>query len=151
MEKIAEFLFILLISLIGFIAVIEGSFIGIGTINLPKSGTFPFFVGLLIIFSVLGCLWVFFRSPKPSFNFELKNQGIRTLLGMVTFFLFWIIGIHFFGFYLVTFFTVIGFSKLLLLEGFVKPLLLAIGTASITFFLFDYLLFLDLPQGTFFN
>jgi hypothetical protein len=41
----------------------------------------------------------------------------------------------------------LSFSKILKLEGWRKPLLLSSGNTALSYLLFDYCLYLDLPRG----
>jgi hypothetical protein len=41
----------------------------------------------------------------------------------------------------------LAFSKLMRLEGWMKPIVLSAGTTALCYLLFGFLLLLDLPQG----
>jgi len=139
-----ESIFSLILAALGLFIIVVSLIIGFGTLEKPGSGLFPFLVGLLIC---IQSLIVLFKqktgSNKPLFHkFEMKNLF---LMG-VTFAL-WIILMPYLGYLLTTFIVVFSFSKILRLEGWVKPLVLSIGTTALCYLLFDYLLYLDLPRG----
>ena len=51
------------------------------------------------------------------------------------------------GYVAVTLVSVFALSKIMQLEGWLKPLILSAATALFIYFLFDVWLYIDLPRG----
>jgi len=148
MAKISRFhsepIFGLILTALGLFIVIESLMIGFGNLRNPGSGLFPFMVGVLIfIQSVTIVLKRNSTGGKPAFS----NDEIKTLIGMSITLILWIILMPYLGYLLATFITVFAFSKLMRLEGWMKPFILSAGTTALCYFLFGFLLSLDLPRG----
>ena len=61
----------------------------------------------------------------------------------------WIVAMPILGYVLVTFLATYAFCNALKLEGWRKPLAVALGTSGFIYVLFDYWLYIDLPRGIF--
>ena len=120
--------------------------LGIGTLAKPGSGLFPFFCAFLIF--ILAVLIMFHKEKAEKNVKALSNRYAQKNLALmiITFFL-WILLMPLLGYLLVTFLGTYSFSKIMKLEGWQKPLMLASGTTVFCYFLFDYYLYLDLPRG----
>ena len=139
-----ESIFSLILAALGLFIVIVSLVIGFGTLKNPGSGLFPFLVGLLIcIQSLAVVLKQKSRGDRPFFN----TSEMKTLLLMSMTFILWMVLMPYLGYLLVTFVVVLSFSKILRLEGWIKPLVLSVCTTGLCYFLFGYLLYLDLPRG----
>ena len=139
-----ESIFSLILIALGLFIIFESLIIGFGTLKNPGSGLFTFLIGLLIC--IQSIINIFKQGPtnddKLFDNYEIKNL----LLMSITFIL-WIILIPFLGYVLVTCIVTFSFCKIMRLEGWIKPLILSIGTTGLCYLLFDFLLYLDLPRG----
>jgi hypothetical protein len=51
------------------------------------------------------------------------------------------------GYVIVTLLATLALCKIMLLEGWRKPLAVAIGTSLFIYLLFDHWLYIDLPRG----
>jgi putative tricarboxylic transport membrane protein len=127
-----------------FIMVLSASY-GLGTLAQPRPGLYPFAVGLFILpFSIL----LFISSLRRETNGAiLDGRGIRIFLAFIGTCLFWILAMPYLGYPVVTFIAVFALSKIMKLEGWLKPLILAAGTALFVYLLFDIWLYVDLPRG----
>jgi hypothetical protein len=118
---------------------------GFGTLEKPGPGLYPFFIGLYISF-FSGWLLFLRKKSKIAGPFFSKDS-ITILFLMVTIFVSWIVVMPHLGYVIVTLTATFCFSKVLRLEGWIKPLLLSVGTALFVYVLFDYWLYIDLPRG----
>ncbi len=127
------------------IAVISWGY-GFGTLARPGPGLYPFFVGLAIALFALLTLAADFRNP-PGDQSPLDRPAARRLGFMAAIFCFWIAAMPLLGYVVVTLLATYAFAKTLALEGQLKPLALAAGTALFIYLLFDHWLYIDLPRG----
>jgi putative tricarboxylic transport membrane protein len=137
----------ILFAAIGGLVMVQSIALGIGSLSQPGAGLFPFFAALTILLSaliVLGRIAVATPSP-PQPPFAAGRRWI--LFFLVAVFALWILVMPITGFVFGTFICVLAFSKLLQLEGCVKPVLLAAATSIGIYLLFNQLLQLDLPAG----
>lgn len=135
----------LAIAVVGVLAMVLSISYGLGTIKKPGPGLYPFAVGLLIL--PLDLL-VFLSSLKhPQEGQSLDKRGIVTFLSFVGACVFWIVAMPYTGYPIVTLIAAFFLSKVMKLEGWVKPLILALGVAIFIYLLFDYWLYIDLPRG----
>jgi putative tricarboxylic transport membrane protein len=139
-----ESIFSLILAAFGVFIIIVSLTIGFGTLKNPGSGLFPFLVGALIF---VQSMTVFFRQKPATEKALFDPNATRNLLLMSATFSLWIILMPYLGYVLVTFMVVFAFSKILKLEGWIKPLILSIGTTGLCYLLFDLLMYLDLPRG----
>jgi len=120
---------------------------GFGTLAKPGPGLYPFFLGIaiaLLTFSTLST-----RLKRPSTGPVFEAGQARTFALMALTFCLWIVAMPILGYVLVTFLATYAFCKALNLEGWRKPLAVALGTSAFIYVLFDYWLYIDLPRGIF--
>ena len=118
--------------------------IGLGQFQKPGAGFLPFGGGLLVLIMSVANLLISIRKQKE----PLFEKGeIKTFFLMNLVFLSWIVAMPYLGYVIVTFLVSLIISKIMKLEGLVKPFILASGTAIFIYLLFDYWLYLDLPRG----
>ena len=141
-----DFILHLVLAILGLMIIVESVQIGFGTFKKPGSGLFPFLCGIIIFF--LNAVPLVSPSPvKPqSPLFSGKDENKIFLFLILTFFS-WILLMPYVGWLLITFLATLSFSKILKLEGWRKPLLLSSGNTALSYLLFDYCLYLDLPRG----
>lgn len=119
---------------------------GFGSFERPGPGLYPFFVGLAIALLALLTLRSALRAPhRPA----LDPEGSRVVLSMTATFCFWIAAMPLLGYVLVTLIATFVFCKVMKLEGWRRPLAVAVGTALFIYLLFDVWLYIDLPRGLF--
>jgi hypothetical protein len=120
---------------------------GFGSLSRPGPGLYPFFIGIAIVvfasFTLAGSLRA--RSAQRA----LDGSGTRTFAIMTATFCLWIVSMPILGYVVVTLVATFVFAKAVKLEGWVKPLALACGTALFIYLLFDVWLYIDLPRGVF--
>ncbi len=117
----------------------------LGTIAQPGPGLYPFAVGLFILpFSVLLFIGSLKRETGGSI-LSLRETGV--FMAFIGILLFWILAMPYLGYVAVTLIATFALSKVMKLEGWLKPLILAAGTALFIYYLFDVWLYVDLPRG----
>jgi len=120
---------------------------GFGSLARPGPGLYPAFLGAAIaVFALLvlvGDLRAGSGGRGPG-----RSAGF-TLFAMIATFSLWILAMPLLGYVLVTLLAVFSFCKIMRLEGWRKPLALAVGTALFIYMLFDHWLYVDLPRGVF--
>lgn len=136
----------LILTMLGLMIIIESVQIGFGTLRKPGSGLFPFLCGI-IIFSLNLVPFISPPAVKPHTSLFAGKDENKILLFIILTFFSWILLMPYLGWLLMTFFVTLSFSKILKLEGWRKPLLLSLGNTALSYFLFDYCLYLDLPRG----
>ena len=141
-----EFIFILG-SLIWGLYIVAGSVrLGFGSLEEPESGLFPFLAGLLILIPT--AVRIVLRQKAIEQEPFFKNrERIKIFLATAVVFVLWIIAMPFLGYVIVTLLAAFCFSKILGLEGWLKPLFLSVGIGVFIYLLFDYWLYIDLPRG----
>jgi putative tricarboxylic transport membrane protein len=137
---------VLLLAVGGVIAYVSWDY-GFGSLSRPGPGLYPFFVGIAIAAFAFLTLVASVRSGK-SYK-VLGREGARTLAVMSATFCLWILTMPVLGYVLVTLVATFVFAKAVRLEGWVKPLAVAGGTALFIYLLFDVWLYIDLPRGIF--
>lgn len=118
--------------------------IGFGSLRSPQAGLFPFISGILILIADITVMFQKSKENEPAF--ENKSQ-IRKFLYMVIVFVAWIVAMPILGYVVVSFLVIILIAKIMKLEGWVKPVLLAAGSSILIYVMFDYWLYIDLPRG----
>ena len=141
----AAFALVLLVSG-GLIAYVSWGY-GFGSMNRPGPGLYPFFVGIAIAVAALFTLVGTLRSSDA--HPVLDSGGRRTFAIMTATFCFWILAMPVLGYVVVTLISTFVFAKAVRLEGWRKPLAVAVGTAAFIWLLFDVWLYIDLPRGVF--
>lgn len=122
---------------------------GFGSAKNPGPGFFPAIVGL---FGVAFSIYVLARhlSAKgravPGKRMFAQGEK-RRFLALVATFCGWLILMPWLGFILVTFLATWVFAKIMGLEGWWRPILLAVGAAVFIHYLFDVWFYADLPRG----
>ena len=135
-----------ILSMLGLVIVIESVQIGFGTLRRPGSGLFPFLCGIILfLLNIFPLLYP--PAVKPHASLFVNKDENKTFLFLILTFFSWILLMPYLGWLLITFFVTLSFSKILRLEGWKKPILLSLGNTALSYFLFDYCLYLDLPRG----
>ena len=139
-----EFYFNWILLVLGLYITIESIRIGFGTLKEPEAGLFPFIGGAIILVSDIFILLEKRKSSEPLFE---DRNGIKIFLTLLCIYMLWILGMPFLGYVIVTFLASFVISKVLKLEGWLRPLMLAGGITLFIYLLFDYWLYIDLPRG----
>ncbi len=135
-----------ILTVLGLLIIAESVQIGFGTLRKPGSGLFPFLCGIIFfLLNITPLVRPQAVNHRPSL-FADKDENKTFLLLLLTFFS-WILVMPYLGWLLITFLVTLSFSKILKLEGWKKPILLSLGNTALSYFLFDYCLYLDLPRG----
>ena len=140
-----ETVFRLILLLLGGVVVVLSLKLGFGALAKPGPGLVPFLSGSLILISAL--ILVLSREKAAGEKSSFNRREMKIHLSLMVVFVCWIMVMPVLGYVLVTFIATFLFSKIMELEGWVKPLFLSIGTTLLSYLLFDYFLYLDLPRG----
>jgi len=143
-SKSYELLFNLILVALGLYICIVSMMLGFGTMQEPQAGFFPFLGGSLII---LSNVIVMIKRPQEGGVIFQNRTGIGIFFGVTVIYLFWLLAISYLGYVVVTFITSFALSKLMKLEGWIKPLILSLAIAFFIYLMFDYWLYLDFPRG----
>ncbi|MBU4072407.1 MAG: tripartite tricarboxylate transporter TctB family protein [Candidatus Thermoplasmatota archaeon] len=140
-----ELIFDFLIFVLGLVILVVSVKDGLGSFSRPGTGMYPLFVAISIL--VFGGV-VFIKRMLSEESEPLFAEGtIITFFLMIATFALWIVIMPLLGYVIVTFLATYAFSKVMKLEGWMKPLVLSAGTAIFIYLLFDYWLYIDLPRG----
>jgi putative tricarboxylic transport membrane protein len=140
-----ETAFVLILAALGLIIIIVSLGYGFGTFRRPGPGLYPFFIGLCVFGFSAALAISQLRSWAPV---SLFGRGqVKTFLLMVATFSLWIVVMPLLGYVVVTLLITYAFCKIMMLEGWRKPLAVAAGTALFIYLLFDVWLYIDLPRG----
>lgn len=140
-ERIAH----LVIVILSILMMILSLSYGLGTLRKPGAGLYPFAIGLFIFPLSLSLFISSLRSKKKG---PILSRGeIMTFLSFIGACVFWILAMPYLGYPIVTLLSTFFISKVMKLEGWLKPFILSAGTALFVFILFDYWLYIDLPRG----
>jgi hypothetical protein len=146
MRSKGEKLFSALLFVLGLI-IIAGSFqIGFGQFTKPGPGLFSFFCGLILC--VQSLFSNVFRQEHSEKEEGLKDpNAIRKCIFSIIPLVLWIVLMPLLGWLPLTFLVTLSIAKIMQLEGWIKPLMLAAANTLFSYFLFGYLLMIDLPNG----
>jgi putative tricarboxylic transport membrane protein len=151
MAKISKFQYELIFEffsmILGFVIIIVSLRYGFGILGQPGPGLYPFFLGLAIL--LLSILLLILTAKSGSGEPLFDRYGIKKFLLATITFILWIIAMPYLGYVIDTLIVTYCLSKIMRLEGWLKPLALSIGTALFIYLLFDYWLYIDLPRGIF--
>ena len=149
MEKAAIFrletLFEFVLLVLGIAIVYVSVGYGVGSLRRPGPGLYPAVLGAGIAVCALFVLIAGLKAGRSSPRLD-RRSGF-TLAFMSATFCLWILLMPWLGYVIVTLLATFAFCKIMLLEGWVKPLALAGGTALFIYVLFDHWLYVDLPRG----
>ena len=141
-----EWWFCLVLFLLGVVIMVSSVQIGFGRFTRPGAGLFPFFCGLIL--AIQSLVLIFLGQAGQERDHLLKNPtDAKRFVAITAVFILWILGMPVLGWLPMTFLATLAVSKLMLLEGWLKPLLLAVANTAFSYFLFGYLLLIDLPNG----
>ncbi|OGP65084.1 MAG: hypothetical protein A2170_17110 [Deltaproteobacteria bacterium RBG_13_53_10] len=135
----------LVVSMVSIMIMIGSLSYGLGTYGKPGSGLYSFAVGLFIFPLSLSLFISSLRSRKK--DPILNREKTKTFLSLIGAFVFWIMVMPYLGYPIVTLITAFCLSKIMKLEGWLKPSILSAGMALFIYLLFDYWLYIDLPRG----
>jgi hypothetical protein len=149
MQKAAIFrletFFNLVLVILGIAIVVVSLGYGFGRLARPGPGLYPAFLGAAIAVCAFFVLIAELKSAAGSQRFD--RRGVLTLGLMSATFSLWIVAMPLLGYVIVTLLATYAFCKIMLLEGWRKPLAVSAGTALFIYLLFDHWLYVDLPRG----
>jgi putative tricarboxylic transport membrane protein len=122
----------------------------VGKMDNPGPGVLP--RGLGIVFVALSLYLVgervlALRAKRNDAAAGEESKGIKAPLGVTAILVLYAALLPVLGFSIATFLAVLCAGRLLGLEGWTKPVALAIGTTAVCFLVFGWLLDVPLPTG----
>jgi hypothetical protein len=146
-KSTGELFWSILLFILGMTIMVSSVQIGFGKFTKPGAGLFPFLCGFIL--SVQSIALYLVRQRKPETKDDLlRNPGaMPKFLWMMLTLVLWIFLMPLLGWLPLTFLVTLSVSKIMHLEGWIKPLLLAIVNTLFSYMLFGYLLAIDLPMG----
>lgn len=157
MTRKIEWVFYLLLVVIGALYFYAASQYSVGEATSPGPGMMPrilgvVFVGLAGYLLVRGWLSRKSREDKEKPNTEeAQGKGRNTPLWVTITLVAYTATLDFLGFAMGSFLAVLILGKVMGLEGWIRPIILSIGVAVCTQLLFGYLLDVPLPRGAIFG
>lgn len=138
----------LILILVGVIFCASSLSVGLGKINAPDSGFFPFLMGCLLIFFSLGTISEeYFRRSVQNKGQILIGKRWATALSVMLSLVFYVLILDSLGFIIATFLIMIFQFKIAKDTGWKIALGAAILTTASAYLLFAYLLKCSLPRG----
>lgn len=140
-----QFLFNIIVMMFAIYIIIHSVIvIGFGTLRSPQAGIFPFISGILILLSDIAVIFQKSKENEPAFA---NRSQIKTFFYIIIVFAGWVIVMPYLGYVIVSFLLIVLIAKIMKLKGWLKPILLALGSSILIYLLFDYWLYIDLPRG----
>lgn len=134
-----------LLFVLGVVIIVGSIRIGFGQFTKPGPGLFSFFCGLILC--IQSILLNVFKQERRRKDETPKDPGaIKIFIFPIITFILWMILMPFLGWLPLTFLVTFSFAKIMQLEGWVKPLILASANTLFSYLLFGYLLLIDLPN-----
>ncbi len=144
-----ETLIDLILLALGITIVVVSIGYGFGSLEQPGPGLYPVFLGVTI---ALSSFVILISNVKSRIRlFTTDKAGVKTVSLMLLTFSLWILLMPWLGYVILTMLATYAVAKIMKLEGWRKPLALAVATALLLYLLFDYWLYIDLPRGIFFE
>ena len=141
-----ELFFCGLLFVLGLLIMVSSVQIGFGRFNKLGPGLFPFICGLILC--VQSVALNLFKQRRAEGENALSRAGAPAkFLWMMASFVFWILMMPLLGWLPLTFLVTLAIAKIMNMEGWMKPLLLAGANTAFSYLLFGYLLAIDLPNG----
>jgi putative tricarboxylic transport membrane protein len=140
-----ETLFDFFLLVLGIAIVVVSLGYGIGNLGRPGPGLYPAFLGAAI--SIFAFFILISELRSGTAKFVLDRRGASTLVLMTATFCLWIVVMPLLGYVVVTLLATFALCKIMILEGWWKPLAVSAGTALFIYLLFDHWLYIDLPRG----
>jgi putative tricarboxylic transport membrane protein len=125
---------------------VESYKLGIGTVGKPRSGFFPFLMGgsIGVLATTLQLVRIFTKRVTANLNLSVPYKRILPLMASLFVYVFLL---DLLGFVIPTFFLVLFFLKAIESLSWKVTGVVAIGIASLTYFIFSFLLRVQLPRG----
>lgn len=137
----------LLCILLGFITIYGSMKVGIGWgPEGPKSGFFPFYIGLIIVLASLANLAEIFLDKSEDRVFAEWDQ-LRQVMSVLVPTTIYALAIPYLGIYLASFILISGFMKWLGKYPWTTTLAVAIGTPLALYMFFEKWFLIPLPKG----
>lgn len=144
-----ESIFSVLLTVLG-AAVMTGAVeLGLGGLDQPGAGFFPFLAGAIILVSAITITTMAGRPKSEASALIVDKNGVVMLAVLIATLAGWILLMPWLGYIVVTFVAVFVMVKVLGASGYRSALILAAATSFAIYVLFDRLLYLDLPRGWF--
>jgi putative tricarboxylic transport membrane protein len=147
-QKSAEIVVAIIIALFGAIVMWDSNRIGAGWgSDGPESGSFPFYVGLLIVISGVVTAINGFRADKEAMGDFVEHSQLRLVMAVLLPSIVYVIAIGFVGIYVASTIFIIAFMMWQGKFGALKSVSVAIPVNVFLFFMFEVWFTIPLPKG----
>jgi len=147
-QKSAEIVTAIIITLFGAIVMWDSNRIGAGWgTDGPESGSFPFYVGLLIVISGLVTAYNGFRADGESLGDFVGHDQLRLVMAVLIPSIVYVAFIGFIGIYVASSIFIIAFMMWQGKFSVLKSVLVAVPVSVFLFFMFEVWFTIPLPKG----
>lgn len=141
-----ELIFSSLLFVLGVTIILFSLQIGFGEFTKPGPGLFPLLCGLVLCIQSVS-LHLFRQKEQERENLFGERGAIGKCLLIVVSFALWVVLIPWVGWLPLTFLVTLSVAKLMEMDGWIGPTILAAANTAFSWFVFGYLLAIDLPNG----
>lgn len=147
-QKSAEIVVALIITLFGAVVMWDSYRIGAGWgSDGPESGSFPFYVGLLISISGIVTALSAFRADKEAMGDFVEPEQLRMVMAVLIPSIIYVAVISFIGIYVASAIFIIAFMIWQGKFSVLKSVLVAVPVNVFLFFMFEVWFTIPLPKG----
>jgi hypothetical protein len=113
----------------------------------PKSGYFPFRIGVIICISALAVMVETWRNKSASLQSFVSKAELKPVLQVLVPILLFVVLMDFLGMYVAAFALIAGFMRMLGKYGWFKSVLVGISVSGVMFWLFEIQFMVPLIKG----
>ena len=147
-QKSAEIVTAIIITLFGAVVMYDSNRIGAGWgSDGPESGSFPFYVGLLIVISGLVTAFNAFRASSEELGDFVEPEQLRMVMAVLLPSIVYVAFIGFIGIYVASAIFIIAFMMWQGKFSAIKSVLVAVPVCVFLFFMFEVWFTIPLPKG----
>ena len=138
----------IVITAIGVVMMVDNHKIGAGwAADGPESGYFPFRIGAILCIAALVVLIRSLLGRQRRFDVFVSRQRLRLVLAVLLPTAVYVLAIQFLGIYVASALFIAAFMRVMDKSGWVKTLLVSIGSNVLLFWMFEMQFKVPLPKG----
>lgn len=147
-QKTAEIVTAIIITLFGAVVMWDSYRIGAGWgSDGPETGSFPFYVGLLIVISGIVTTISAFRADGEKLGDFVEHEQLKLVMAVLIPSIIYVIAIGFIGIYVASTIFIVAFMMWQGKFGAVKSVCVAVPVNVFLFFMFEVWFTIPLPKG----
>ena len=147
-QKTAEIVTAIIITLFGAVVMWDSYRIGAGWgSDGPETGSFPFYVGLLIVISGIVTTVSAFRADGEKLGDFVEHEQLKLVMAVLIPSIIYVIAIGFIGIYVASAIFIVAFMMWQGKFGAVKSISVAVPVNVFLFFMFEVWFTIPLPKG----